>query len=89
VTTPTDKTLFLLLAEYGTTEIPVDRCAHHFGLTAKEAKRAASRQQLPVPCYRIGSQKSPWTVSTEALAKLIQAKKLAAEDEWKRIHAAD
>ncbi|MCI1710853.1 MAG: pyocin activator PrtN family protein [Chiayiivirga sp.] len=86
--TPTDKTLFLVLAEYGTTQIPVELVAHHFGLTTNEAKRSAARQALPIPCYRLGSQKSPWVVSADELAAHIRAKQAAAQDEWKRIHAA-
>jgi len=64
----TDRTLFLLLAEFGTGQIPVERCAHHFGMTPEQAKRTAARQQLPVPAFRLGSQKSPWLISAEHLA---------------------
>jgi hypothetical protein len=85
---PNSRTLFLLLAEFGTGQIPVERCAHHFGMKADEAKRAATRQQLPVPAFRLGSQKSPWLVSAEELAKHIDLKRRAAEDEWKRLNAA-
>jgi hypothetical protein len=88
MTAPTDKTLFLVLAEFGTSQIPVEQCAHHFGMTELEAKRAAKRQGLPIPCYRLGSQKSPWLVSAEALAEHIRAQQTAAKDEWKRLHAA-
>jgi hypothetical protein len=88
MTAPGDMTLFLVLAEYGTAQIPVERCAQHFGMTAQEAKAAARRQALPVPCYRLGSQKSPWVVDAAALADHIRAKRAAAEAEWKRIHAA-
>lgn len=88
MTSPDDMTLFLVLAEYGTAQIPVERCAKHFGMTATEAKAAARRQALPVPCYRLGSQKSPWVVDAAALADHIRAKRAAAEAEWKRIHAA-
>lgn len=84
----TSRTLFLLLAEFGTGQIPLERCCHHFGMKADEAKRAAIRQALPVPVFRLGSQKSPWVVSAEKLAAYIDAKQKAAEDEWKRIHAA-
>lgn len=83
-----DMTLFLVLAEYGTAQIPVERCAAQFGMTPNEAKAAARRQALPVPCYRLGSQKSPWVVDAAALANHIRAKRAAAEVEWKRIHAA-
>ncbi len=82
------RTLFLLLAEFGTGQIPVDRCAHHFGMGAEEAKRAAARQALPVPAFRLGSQKSPWLVSADELAKHIDSKKAAAQAEWQRINAA-
>jgi hypothetical protein len=88
MTAPGDMTLFLVLAEYGTAQIQVERCAQHFGMTAQEAKAAARRQALPVPCYRLGSQKSPWVVDAAALADHIRAKRAAAEAEWKRIHAA-
>src|SRR5205085_808375 len=82
------RTLFLLLAEFGTGQVPVERCCGHFGLSPAEAKAAASRQNLPVPVFRLGSQKSPWLVSLEALASYIDAKRAAAEDEWRRVHVA-
>ena len=82
------RTLFLLLAEFGTGQIPVERCAAHFGMGPDEAKRAASRQQLAVPAFRLGSQKSPWLVSAEVLATYIDSRRAAADDEWKRVNAA-
>lgn len=82
------RTLFLLLAEFGTGQIPLDRCAHHFGMGTDEAKRAAARQALPVPAFRLGSQKSPWLVSADELASYIDAKRDAARAEWERINAA-
>lgn len=85
---PEDMTLFLLLAEYGTAHIPLDRCAHQFGLTPQEAKAAARCQTLPVPAFRLGSQKSPWVVDATALANHIRERRAAAEIEWQRINAA-
>lgn len=82
------RTLFLLLAEFGTGQIAVERCCQHFGMGAAEAKRAASLQKLPVPAFRLGSYKSPWLVSAERLAEYIDAKRLAAENEWRRVNAA-
>lgn len=82
------RTLFLLLAEFGTGQIPVERCAAHFGMGSDEAKRAASRQQLPVPAFRLGSQKSPWLVSAEALAGFIDARRDAAAAEWRKVNLA-
>nr|RWA43996.1 pyocin activator protein PrtN [Xylella fastidiosa subsp. sandyi] len=82
------RTLFLLLAEFGTGYIPVDKCAHHFGMETEEAKRAAKRQALPVPTFRLGSQKSPWLISAEILAFYIDTKRKAAEDEWAKLRCS-
>ncbi|MGV8955719.1 MAG: pyocin activator PrtN family protein [Cypionkella sp.] len=87
--TPTDsRTLFLLLAEFNTGQIPVERCAHHFGISPSEAKRAAVIQKLPVPAFRMGSQKSPWLVRADDLAKHIDAKHAAALKDWERMRVA-
>lgn len=88
VAEPADMTLFLVLAEYGTAQIPVERCACQFGMTAQEAKSAARRQSLPIPAYRLGSQKSPWVVDATALASHIRSKRELAEAEWRRVNAA-
>lgn len=82
------RTMFLLLAEFGTGQIPVDRCAHHFGLSPEEAKRAAARQKLPIPAFRLGTQKSPWLVSVESLAGHIDSAQSAAQADWDRLNAA-
>ncbi|MBN7137023.1 hypothetical protein A7A76_19995 [Lysobacter enzymogenes] len=82
------RTLFLLLAEFGTGHIPVERCAHHFGMSPEEAKNAARRQQLPVPAFRLGSQKSPWLVSAQELANLIDERARRARDDWSRVQGA-
>ena len=82
------RTLFFLIAEFGTGQIPLTKCAHHFGLSVDEAKKAAARQLLPVPVFRLGSQKSPWLISAEDLAGYIDTRRKAAEDDWARINAA-
>ena len=57
-------------SEFGESEIPLDRvCLRYFGLSVPIAKRRACLQQLPVPAYRAGSQKSPWLISAIDLAK--------------------
>lgn len=86
--TSDSRTVFLLLAEFGTGYIPVERCCHHFGIAKGDAKRAAARQRLPVPAFRLGSQKSPWLIDAEKLAEYIDAQRAAAEHDWKKIHAA-
>ena len=82
------RTLFLLLAEFGTGQIPIDKCCHHFGMSANEANRAASRQKLPGPAFRLGSQKSPWLVAAEELARYIDEKQKAARADWQKLNAA-
>jgi hypothetical protein len=79
-------TFFSLLAEFGTGHIPLDKCAHIFGLGPDEAAKRANRQSLPVPAFRAGSQKSPWLVDATALASYLDQLKLEAARDWRRIH---
>lgn len=79
-------TFFALMAEYGTAQIPVERCASLFGLTPKKAEEYAGRQQLPVPAFRIGSQKSPWLLDAAKLAEYLDSKKRQAELDWQKIN---
>lgn len=66
-------TLFLLMAEYGTAQIPLEKCCDRFGLSPTEAKRLAIAQRLPVPAFRLGTQKSPWVISATDLAAHIDS----------------
>lgn len=79
-------TFFALMAEYGTAQIPVERCASLFGLTPKKAEEYAGRQRLPVPAFRIGSQKSPWLVDAATLAEYVDRIKKQAELDWQKIN---
>ncbi|KRB11143.1 pyocin activator PrtN family protein [Lysobacter sp. Root690] len=80
-------TLLLLMAEYETAQIPLDRCSHLFGMTPAEAAKRACRHALPVPVYRVGSQKSPWIVDATQLADYLDKQKAKAADEWRRINS--
>lgn len=82
------RTLFLLIAEFGTGHIPLEACAYHFGFSPTEAKKAAAKQQLPVPAFRLGSQKSPWLISAEDLAGYIDDQRQQAAIDWRRIHSS-
>lgn len=82
------KTFFALMAEFGTAQIPVERCAALFGLSPKKAEEYAGRQKLPVPAFRIGSQKSPWLVDAHQLAEHLDAAKEQARKDWERIQQA-
>lgn len=79
-------TVFLLLAEYGTAQIPLERCAHLFGLSADEAAKRANRHGLPVPAFRLGTQKSPWLVDAAALAHFLDSRRTEAVSVWQRLH---
>ncbi|HEV2538364.1 MAG TPA: pyocin activator PrtN family protein [Frateuria sp.] len=81
-------TLFLLMAEYGTAQIPLGRCAQLFGMTPEEAAKRAGRAALPVPAFRVGSQKSPWLVDATRLAAYLDERKAQAATDWHRINAA-
>ncbi len=78
-------TLFLLMAEFQTAQIPLERVCPMFGLTLSEAAKRAARASLPVPAYRLASQKSPWLVDINALASYLDQKRAVAEDEWHRV----
>ena len=76
-------TYFGLLAEFGTAEIPLEKvCEKYFGLSVTKAKRRAAMQQLPIPAYRIGSQKSPWLISAADLALHIDHQRESAASRW-------
>ena len=76
-------TYFGLLAEFGEAEIPLERiCEKYFGLSVAKAKRRACLQQLPIPAYRAGSQKSPWLISAIDLANHIDEQRRIAERQW-------
>ena len=76
-------TYFGLLAEFGEAEIPLQRvCEKYFGLSVSKAKRHACMQQLPIPAYRVGSQKSPWLISAADLARHIDQQRQLATDQW-------
>lgn len=81
-------TFFALMAEYGTAQIPVEKCASLFGLAPQKAMEYAGRQKLPVPAFRIGSQKSPWLVDAHQLAEHLDAAKEQARKDWERIQQA-
>lgn len=73
------------MAEYGTSQIPLERCCGIFGLEPAEAARRAARCGLPVPAYRAGSQKSPWLIDVVTLAKHLEESKAKAIADWAKV----
>lgn len=80
-------TFFSLMAEFGTGDIPLNAvCEKYFGLSESKAGSKARHQQLPVPVYRGGSQKSMWLINTADLATYIDKERSKAKHDWERIH---
>ncbi|WP_299775671.1 pyocin activator PrtN family protein [uncultured Pseudoteredinibacter sp.] len=79
-------TFFTLMAEFGTGDIPLEACCEkYFGMNLRKASAYARNQQLPVPVYRGGSQKSTWLVSATDLANHIDSLKKKARKDWQRL----
>lgn len=67
--------------------VPLEEvCERYFGLSPTEAKKRAPLQELPVPVFRLGSQRSPWMVSSKHLADLIVKKAKEAEGEHRAVN---
>ena len=78
-------TLFSLMAQYETAQIPLERCCHLFGLRPEEAAKRAGRHALPVPAFRVGTQKSPWLIDASVLANHLDRLHDMARNEWSRM----
>ncbi len=81
-------TMFLLMAEYESTDILLESVAKKYlGLEPAQAKRMASMHRLPMPCYRAGSQKSPWLVRVTDLADFLDKQRADAAKDWHAMNA--
>ena len=79
-------THFALLAKFGDTNIPLEMCSEdYFGIGSRKALEAARTNELPVPEYRLGSQKSKWFIEAKVLADYNDDKKKEALLEWQRV----
>lgn len=78
--------MFLLTYEYGSTTVPLARCAELFGFSPDEAAKRAARAALPVPAFRCGSQKSPWLINVEDLADYLEGQRHRALQEWQKVN---
>lgn len=84
-----NKTYMALILEFESEDIPLEKAGpKYFSLSGDELQNRARLQKLPVPVYRLGSQKSKWYISATDLAKLIDAKREEARKDWERINAA-
>ena len=82
-------TYFALMAELQKGFVPLESiCADYLGMDYKTALRLASTQQLPVPVFKAGSQKSPWLVSLHDLAEHIDKRREEAKKNHKAMQGA-
>jgi hypothetical protein len=82
-------TAFALLARFESPTVKLeDICAEYFGMDKDKAYQLANLNNLPVPTFRAGSQKSPRLVHVDDLAKWLDEQRAAARAEWERSKAA-
>jgi hypothetical protein len=76
-------TVFLLMAEFGQTDIPLETVADRYlGMDERVARAKAGRGELPFPAFRAGSQKSPWLVRVTDLADWLDRERARALHDW-------
>ena len=76
-------TFMALMMEFETGDIPLEACCEkYFGLGIDTAAHKARHQELPVPCFRGGSNKSKWLIDAHDLAEWIDKLK----DEARKAH---
>lgn len=81
-------TLFALLAKFGDVNIPLEKISKDFfGMEPRKANERACLQDLPVPTYKLGGQRSPWFIDAKKLADYIDSKKREAEHDWQKMRA--
>ncbi|GKX63075.1 hypothetical protein SOASR032_16440 [Pragia fontium] len=80
-------TVFLLMAEFETSVIPLSIIAERYlGMKPSTAYSKASSGCLLVPVFRIrASQKAPLFVHVKDLAELIDAKRVEAKNHLKQV----
>lgn len=78
-------TTFLLMAEFGQTDLPLETVAERYlGLDKRQAYAKANRDELPFVAFRAGSQKSPWLVRITDLAAWLDKEHALAEAGWSK-----
>ena len=79
------QTELTLLAIHRAPAVPLaDICERYFNIKPKVADRRARLNQLPVPAWRLGTQKSPFMVHVKDLAERIDTARESAAESWKK-----
>ena len=82
-------TLFLLMAEFGTGDIPLEQVADKYlGMCKRKAYDKASYNELPFPTFRAGSQRSTRLVKAFDLAEYLDKQHTQAKKEWEKTNVA-
>lgn len=82
-------TVFLLIAEFETSQIELSKlCEKYLGMDIRKASTLAANRKLPVPAYRIGSQRSAWIIHADDLARLIDSRRENAKKEWQLLRSS-
>ncbi len=80
-------TMFLLMAEFETSTIPLATIAERYlGMKPAYADKRAGAGDLPIPTFRIGdTQKAPRMVHVKDLADFIDKRRREAKIEFARV----
>jgi hypothetical protein len=82
-------TLFLLMAEFGTGDIPLEQVAEKYlGMCKRKAYDKANYNELPFPTFRAGSTRSTRLVKSTDLAAYLDKQHADAKKEWEKINVA-
>lgn len=80
-------TVFLLLAEFGQADIPLETVvAKYLGLGRREACLKAYSCELPFLAFHAGTQRSPWMVRVTDLAAWLDKARADAVSEWEKVN---
>lgn len=81
-------TIFLVMHEFGSAEIPLEKvCEEHFAMKLEQAKRKAAAHDLPVPFYK-KTGKSGYFCSASDWAQYIDDQSATAREQWKKMRKA-
>lgn len=80
-----NKTLFLLMYQFESVEIPLEKICSEFGMSIVQAKRKAANQSLPIPFYKKNA-KGGYFCSAEVYAIYLDSLAEAARIEHNKMH---
>jgi hypothetical protein len=79
------KTLFLVMAQFESAEIPLEKLCDQFGMNTANANRKAALHELPVPFYKKAG-KGGYFCTIEDWANYIDTKAAVARQEWQKMN---